>query len=253
MKYKLCPICGNKCKPADSECPNDGADITSVKISNEAESTVILSNPVIEETNKFYKQCPACGQKCNKTDSECNECGADITASPLLNDEVKKEVLLDTSQEAVGKFIRICEECGHKNKANVRKCTDCGEDISHITLTASNETESEVKKYELLSIDGKCTLNITENIHIIGRENELSEYLSNKSYVGRKHARIEMRDSNIYLTDLNSTNRTYKNNAPIEKNIPVLITEGDAISFGGTNIDGNYQDKAAYFIVRGKC
>ena len=199
-----------------------------------------------------YKLCPLCGFKCtNLKLVRCPECKKGNLPSVIKDDEVSNAPP-QTPQEEPNELIRICDNCGTKNKPNARKCTNCNEDISDIKPVPSGESIPGTAGYELVSIDGKFTFDITKSLHIIGRENELSEYLSLKPFVGRTHAKITLVDNLVYLTDLETINGTYINNTRIENNIPVLLNDDDEIGFGGNRNGGNYQEKAAYFNFRKK-
>ena len=50
-------------------------------------------------------------------------------------------------------------------------------------------------------------------------ENVLKEYISNKSYVSRSHAKIVSEGENLYITNLSGTNFTYVNNEKIANDI----------------------------------
>lgn len=169
---------------------------------------------------------------------------------PLLDDETtKEETTLDPVPEKSGELVRVCELCNTKNKSNARKCAnpDCGEEISDIIPVALSTLAN---TYELTSQDGRFRLAITDAIHTIGREDEGSEYLTTKTFVGRKHAEITMRGGLVYLTDLSSTNGTFLNGKQLGKGTSVLLNDGDEIWLGGTRNADNYQDKAAYFYFR---
>jgi hypothetical protein len=183
----------------------------------------------------------------------CPECKKGNLPSVIKDDDINN-VSPQTPPEEQNELIRICDNCGTKNKPNARKCTRCNEDISDIKPTPSGESTSGSAGYELASIDGKFTFDITKPLCIIGRNNEFSEYLSLKPFVGRTHAKITIIGNFVYLTDLETINGTYinNNNKRIESNTPVLLNDGDEIGLGGNRNVGNYQEKAAYFNFRKK-
>ena len=53
--------------------------------------------------------------------------------------------------------------------------------------------------------------------------------------VSRLHARLEKQGERILLTDMNSTNGTYKNGLRMEPSETVEIEPGDEIRFGKLN------------------
>ena len=100
-----------------------------------------------------------------------------------------------------------------------------------------------VQRYMLSSLDGTFVYEINEGTTIIGRENEMREYLSSKLYVSRKHAALELNLAAGILTikNCNTTNYTFVNNTLIS-------------GMGGNEQNGSRQSEAAYFLVRiGSC
>ena len=84
------------------------------------------------------------------------------------------------------------------------------------------------------------------------KENILKEYISDKSYVSRSHAKILSEDGNLYITNLSGTNFTYVNNEKISNDTPTLLKSNDEIGLGGCVINSNRQDLAVYLVVREK-
>jgi len=75
---------------------------------------------------------------------------------------------------------------------------------------------------------------IDKNPFIIGRSNDCHLILSSKD-VSRKHARIVLKGDYLYLSDLKSTNGTFKNKVRISEE--VLIGNGDIIHFGNVKFN----------------
>jgi hypothetical protein len=63
----------------------------------------------------------------------------------------------------------------------------------------------------------------------IGR-NEHNEIIVDDAFVSYEHASISRNKQGYWLTDLNSTNKTYLNSQPVEKGI--LLKNGDLIKIG---------------------
>ena len=202
-----------------------------------------------------YKKCPLCGFKCtNLKLARCPKefgCGKGNLPPVIYDDEVNNAPPPEPDSPT-NELIRVCDNCGTKNKPNARKCSnpDCEEDIFYITPTPDIEPSSSPAGYALVSVDGKAAFDIANPLHIIGRENELSEYLKPKTFVSRTHAKITLHDNLIYLTDLNAANGTYVNNDKIENDVPTLLNDGDEIGLGGNTNGGNYHERAAYFKVK---
>jgi two-component system cell cycle response regulator len=67
----------------------------------------------------------------------------------------------------------------------------------------------------------------------IGRDRENDIVLDSDS-VSRRHARVEHRDGQIYLTDLDSTNGTYVNDEPEPLAADSALRRGDQVKIGDT-------------------
>ena len=199
-----------------------------------------------------FKICPNCGTK-NETDAiECENCEWDLISVAISSEQEEKKSAEKVSSSE-NQSVKICD-CGAKNPSNARKCSSCGEDISDIMPTVGNLqnnyapiTERPPTNFFLRSSDGKINFKIDKEKIIFGRENELQNYLAEKTFVSRKHCRITLEDGEIFVEDLNSANSTYVNNKKISRK--TKLSRGDEISLGGNVLNGERQDKAAYFLV----
>ena len=109
-------------------------------------------------------------------------------------------------------------------------------------------------RFILSSLDGEYAFEITENITIIGRECSMSQYLTTKKYVSRRHAELLRENEKLYIKNLSSTNYTYINNEKDENQKYIELKDGDELGLGGKVVNNERQADAAYFMVRiGKC
>lgn len=200
-----------------------------------------------------YKICPSCHSKNEPTLLECLYCEADLTRVKITDEETEKmleEHAVTTVPSEKATMVRMCD-CGEKNPANARKCQACGEDISDITPTSDGALENAVVdalNYVLSSLDGQYAYKVSSNETVIGRENNMSDYLAAKSYVSRAHAKLTIEDGVFCIENLSGTNFTYVNNKKIIGKTE--LKHGDELGLGGTNINGKCQSEAAYFLVR---
>lgn len=203
-----------------------------------------------------YKICSMCGKHNLPIMLECEECGTDLMNCPVVDKEIEKanreisheKVKLNTETS----MIRLCS-CGTKNPVQARKCLNCGEDISDIvpSMDLSNEKD---RCMTLVSFDGEYTFELPNEKIIVGRESNMSKYLSKKNFVSRRHAEIKKENNKFYIKNLSGTNYTYINNVKITEDDFVEIHDGDEIGLGGIEKDGKRQEGAAYFTVRSeKC
>lgn len=196
-----------------------------------------------------YKLCPHCRRK-NAPDAWDCECGADISSERVTDDENEKAISQTTPKTADASaraMVRICDNCGKHNPANARRCTDCGEDISDVIPV--EECANKPAGFILASDDGEYAYNIPDGETVIGRESAMSEYLSVKSYVSRRHAKLTVAGGKLSIENLSGTNYTFVNNERIPAGA-MELHEGDTIGLGGNITGGKKQDKAAYFTVR---
>ena len=182
---------------------------------------------------------------------------------PVIDEETEQAAEQSTDRgserEEVASMVRVCD-CGTKNPVQMRRCISCGEDISIIIPTPDNDEGANDSlgacRYVLSSLDGAFAYEIKEGTTVIGRENEMQEYLASKPYVSRKHAEISLDIAAAALTirNSNATNHTFVNNRMISGDMTVELKDGDEVGLGGNEQNGLRQEDAAYFLVRiGAC
>lgn len=211
---------------------------------------------------KKYKVCPVCGAHNNPLFLECSDCEADLQNIPVVDEETEQAAQgagqTATTPPATS-MVRVCD-CGTKNPVQSRRCSACGEDISMIVPTPDDspntENSSDVQRFVLSSLDGVFAYEIKEGCTVIGRENEMREYLTSKPYVSRKHAELTLDSTSGILTirNCNTTNYTFVNNGMISGDTIRELKDGDEIGLGGNEQNGSRQAEAAYLLVRiGSC
>lgn len=206
-----------------------------------------------------YKVCPVCGAHNNPLFLECTECETDLQNVPVVDENMEKEAKNSTvtehptSSSSSTRMVRICD-CGAKNPVQARRCSECGEDISMIVPVPDQDKVEQ--RYILSAIDGAFAYEIKKGSTVIGRENEMKEYLSSKPYVSRKHAELIL-DQDLAVMKIkncSNTNYTFINNKKISGEMIVELKDGDEIGLGGNEQNGTRQENAAYFILRiGTC
>lgn len=195
-----------------------------------------------------FKICPVCGMHNRPNMIECIACETDLT-SVKATDEATEQAKI-TNQEnnpktVKGEYVRICD-CGCINSATAKKCVECGEDISDIAPIL--QSENNTCKYVMTSLDEEYVYEIKEGIAILGREYEMKEYLTDKAYVSRQHAKIMKEDNKVYIENLSNTNFTFVNNQKIAGKTELHMD--DEIGLGGNETNGSRQSEAAYLILR---
>ena len=197
-----------------------------------------------------YKICPYCGMRNDPAVLECEACETDISTAHVVDDEMvrmEEEKSHQKVSPSTVTAVRICEGCGFHNPSNVRKCQSCGEDISDV-MPVNEENELRVHLI-LSSLDGEYAYPLQTGKTLIGREAAMSEYLSQKNYVSRRHAQIVFENGIASIENLSETNYTYINNKKIDQSV-LELHDGDILGLGGNEQNGKRQDQAAYFMVR---
>ena len=195
-----------------------------------------------------FKICPVCGMHNKPNMIECIGCETDLTsvkATDEATEQAKITAQENTSENVEEKYVRVCD-CGCINSATAKKCVECGEDISDIAPIL--QSEKSACKYIMTSLDGGYAYEIKDGTGILGRENEMKEYLADKVYVSRQHAKIIKEDDKVYIENLSNTNFTFVNNQKIAEKTELHID--DEIGLGGNEINGSRQTDAAYLIMR---
>lgn len=195
-----------------------------------------------------FKICPVCGMRNKPNMIECLGCETDLTSVKATDEETEK-AKSDVQESEVSKpqeeYVRICD-CGAVNSATAKKCAECGEDISDIAPTL-NEQRSECV-FVMASVDGTYVFEIKEGEVVIGREHEMKEYLMNKPYVSRQHAKLIKEANRVFIENLSGTNYTFVNNQRIAERTELKFD--DEIGLGGNEVNGKRQDEAAYLVLR---
>lgn len=195
-----------------------------------------------------FKICPVCGMHNKPNMIECIGCETDLTSVKATDEATEQAKIIaqeNTSENVEEKYVRVCD-CGCINSATAKKCAGCGEYIADIAPIL--QSEDNTCKYVMTSLDGEYAYEIKDGPVILGRENEMKEYLADKAYVSRQHAKIIKEDDKIYIENLSNTNFTFVNNQRITEKTELHID--DEIGLGGNETNGSRQLEAAYLILR---
>jgi pSer/pThr/pTyr-binding forkhead associated (FHA) protein len=135
----------------------------------------------------------------------------------------------------------FCEECGSYLAPGNGQATDpltspIGEDGQ------SGESEHRPTKTLILSIEdgGRIELPLSKEV-IIGRldagraifpDVDLTSEEGMDRGVSRRHARISLREGQVFVEDLNSLNGTFLNATRLVPELPYPLKDGDQVQFG---------------------
>lgn len=142
---------------------------------------------------------------------------------------------------AYGKYLKAQEptaimpmESEHNQYTASESCEEkpeAADSYGETTYLGSNE----VQRQNLLigKIRGKeVQIQLDTFPFIIGKMRGHVNYVLQDMSISRMHAKLFQKEDMVYLTDLNSTNGTYKNGVPLEVNEEVLLAPGDEIQIG---------------------
>lgn len=248
-KIKICPECHTSNSPGDVECCECGYDLSGVPLSEEAfqESTVphnepepgtssedmdaqpVQSTETTESTETKPAKICTCGQINSPTMKFCAKCRGSIKNQPRVFIEA-------------GRYQRAMAEL-QEIKKNVQNSETPRTPVREHTGTPVFTLKSATDDYSF-SIDPQHSL------AVIGRENQMAEYLHDKGYVSRRHAKVGYRGDLVSITDLNSSNGTFINYRKITAGEEELLHEGDRVSLGGPWNEDQKDPDTAYFTVQ---
>lgn len=105
------------------------------------------------------------------------------------------------------------------------------------TETVFMDARKQDAEYKLYALDNrnKMHIELTRFPFTIGKMAGCVDCVLADGSVSRLHARIEKQGGKIFLTDMNSTNGTYKNGLRMQPDETVEIEPGDEIRFGKLN------------------
>ena len=97
--------------------------------------------------------------------------------------------------------------------------------------------ESKTAEYKLYAVDkkNKKHIELKQFPCTIGKMAGCVDYVLSDDSISRIHARFDMQGEKVLLTDMNSTNGTYKNGLRMQPQETVEIEPGDEVRFGNLN------------------
>jgi len=135
-----------------------------------------------------------------------------------------------------GVHLLRCDKCGFIGTSKF--CGKCGGPMSAIQPPASDASPSSsvatvvvslpAEKIFMCHLDG-WNMEIADG-NILGRTNgPHSSALGKFPVISSNHAKVTRANNEWFITDLNSTNKTYVNGAKLEPNVPVKIKQNDVV------------------------
>lgn len=238
-RIRICPNinCQTENPATATECEACGCDLTNVKptLKQETPPEAAVSPEVTSAEKEAVPRKPAASASENTPFSAAD-------ASPAAHNS-------EAGNDDGTEFVKICPECGQKNRGVAKICTKCKASLKsirgvHLPKDAPAAAPSArpeprrvmaVPEIRLMSSDGQEIFRVTESnpVFSIGREQVLSGFLRNCDYVSRRHAEISLIQSTLSIMDLNSTNGTFVNDCKLEQGRRRPLENGDRVSLGG--------------------
>lgn len=183
-------------------------------------------------------------------------CGYDTGSNEEYEYEEKEAYQLPQSEEEIAES----ESCGEKknwiwrifslflkkkkrkvfsNKVNEEYCyMDTYEDAAPKSETDEGNTifvpwiESCENKLYSMERKNKCHIDLNELPLTVGKLAGAVDFVINDASISRMHAKFFRKENKIYITDLNSTNGTFRNGMRLSPNASDTIEPGDEIRLG---------------------
>jgi pSer/pThr/pTyr-binding forkhead associated (FHA) protein len=143
----------------------------------------------------------------------------------------------------------MCPSCGTKNEVDAIICSRCFNPLTYVTPTDDKDNGSD-KDIKIEAGNDETNLananiddlflkgqNVSIKINsgdIIGRRCKNSSELSHYQTISRKHAQFIFVNNKWFVKDVGSTNGTYLNDMPMEKDKEYEIRDGDTIKLSRT-------------------
>lgn len=172
-------------------------------------------------------RCPACQLPTIPDAKYCDHCGFALFNFVAEKPEHEEPVVI------------LCRECGHRNLAAWKYCEKCG---AEIVTTQSDEPEQAPGMYfKLLKSSQRIEFPGNKTSFLIGRQDaendifpeiDLTPLGAQNFGIGRRHAKITLQGTEVFIEDLNSVNGTLVNRVKISTEKPQQLKDGDEVRLG---------------------
>ena len=164
----------------------------------------------------------------------------DDDATGLLDDDNDATGLLCEDDENTGLLSNDFSYSSHEEEdTGLLSCPDADyyEDDGGTTLLADKEPVYHNQSYArfptLYRVQTGETISVNKPVFRLGKERSYVDYfVTNNTAVSRSHADIVSRGNRYFVVDLNSKNRTYINDAPLQVRCETEIRDGDNLRLG---------------------
>ena len=261
-----CSACGHVNVPGETFCMNCGVQLAPVASVPPPPPTPLASEPPskppeFKPVRSTSMTCPNCGLVASMNEKFCNNCGAQLNKTTGSLHFPPSQASKPSPPQVVKS---TCNNCGSVLIPGEKFCNNCGLQVSSEATvvtpfagqTLEPATSSEVShekpvvaspvnqitgKLMVQATRAKITLPPGKKELLIGRSDpvrnifpdiDLTIHGGDSSGVSRKHARLSLQNSQIYIEDLNSTNFTFVNRQKLQPGQKHLLGNGDEIRLG---------------------
>lgn len=191
-----------------------------------------------------YTWCPACGRDLTQQDLEdgyCPGCGERLAVQEEQMQPEEPAEPAEPARDALppervtwkldGDWV-ICPRCGASYDAAqhpqyCERCVPDSEEGSFVYVYPQEDWRERLHALVLRHLDSGDEVTCSAQETVLGRA--VTPCLSNKPFVGRRHARIVHRDGAYYAQDLGSVNGTRVNGKVVPIGTEVELQHGDLL------------------------
>jgi hypothetical protein len=171
--------------------------------------------------------CPSCGKEAPAGTMYCRGCGQPVTA-PIARKPDPKPV--DIPADSAKPEANLCPGpgCGQPLVEGEEVCGFCGEPVQGATKGSASSAATLVFPW------GEYTVKPDESITLGRSHPPFAGELAGYGNVGRSHARIELRDGELRVTDLNSQNHTFLDGRSLAPDTTEVLRSGQVLRLAAT-------------------
>ena len=149
-----------------------------------------------------------------------------------LEHVISRDMNLELAENRPTAYQAVCY--GNETSYNIRSNSTQGNENCGNTVFFD---ESKIEEYKLYAVDkkNKRHIELKQFPYTVGKMAGCVDYVLPDDSVSRIHVRFDKQGEKILMTDMNSTNGTYKNGLRMQPQETVEIEPGDEIRFGSLN------------------
>lgn len=208
-----CPACGYINLPGEAFCANCGVQqVSSAASPPPPAESFSQAVPQFQAPESGSKTCPACGASNPPGEAFCQICGFGFAVQQQAN-PLELPVPVTTTAFVAPAAAAAEIVSGHQGAGRLLSAA------TNISLPLPEKTEIVLGR-----------LDPDRNIY---PDIDLTDQGSASTSVSRRHARLVVQGSQVFVEDMNSTNSTYLNRQRLQPGQRFLLNPGDELRLGG--------------------